>query len=114
MVKEKIVQPVFNDIFNHIMPPVVGQELCETGKIPISQWFTIHIFQNLYGTGFILIIKFVPQLFVKGIIHIILQHFFSEISTTALVTQYIADTGALLSDLFAIIIAAKGSRAQVT
>ena len=42
MIEEKIIKTVFDDIFDHIMPPVLYQEGCKRGQVTVWQWLFIY------------------------------------------------------------------------
>lgn len=45
MVEEKIVEPVFNDIFDHEMPAIFRKEHGEVRQVFVGQWFLVNILQ---------------------------------------------------------------------
>jgi hypothetical protein len=72
MLKEKIIQPILNDILDHIMPPVLHQEEGKRSEITVGQRLFVHIFQYLLSVSNIFGVELVPQLLVKSIIKIVL------------------------------------------
>ena len=37
MLEEKIIQPILDNVLYHIMPPVLHQEQCKRGQIPVGE-----------------------------------------------------------------------------
>lgn len=72
MLKEKIIQAVLDDILYHIMPPVLYQEQCKRGQIPVGQRPFVNTFQDLTGIGRVLSVELITQVLVKSIVKIIL------------------------------------------
>src|SRR4029450_8148984 len=44
MNEKKVIQSVLNDIFNHVVPSVFGEEQTERCEIPVWQWLFINGF----------------------------------------------------------------------
>src|SRR5258708_16599192 len=61
MLKEKIIQPVLDDIFDHIMPPVIHQEQGKRSQVPVRHRLLINTLQDLHAPTRIFRIKFISQ-----------------------------------------------------
>src|SRR6476620_5014795 len=86
MLKEKIIQTILNDIFYHIVPTVFSKKNCEARQVTIGKRLLISVFQYFNSVGYKLCVKLVTQFFIKCIIQIILNHFFSKVCPTSFVT----------------------------
>src|ERR1700677_2868759 len=114
MLKEKIVQPILDDVLDHIVPAVLHQEEAKRSEITVGQRLFVHIFQYLLPVRNVLGVELVPQLLVKSIIKIVLQYFFAQVGPASLIPQDIAKPGTVLGYLFSIKITGKTACAQVT
>src|SRR5258708_15199415 len=47
MLEEKIVQPVLDDVLDHIVPAVLHQEKGKRSEIPVGEMLFVHVLQNL-------------------------------------------------------------------
>jgi hypothetical protein len=72
MLKEKIIQPILDDVLDHIMPPVFHQEEGKRSQVTVGQRLLVNPFQNLLVVRGIAGIEFIPQFLVKSIVKIIL------------------------------------------
>src|SRR5947207_1560054 len=85
MLKEKIIQPILNYIFYHIVATVFRKKGCKPSQVTVWKRSLISIFQDFNPVRNKLRIEFIPELFVKCIIEVILNHFFSEVCAAALI-----------------------------
>ena len=114
MLEEKIIQPVLNDILDHIMPAVFHQEERKRSEITVGQRLFVHIFQYLLPVRDVFGVELIPQILVKSIIKIVLQHFFAQVGAATLISEDVAKSRAALRHLFPVKITGKAARTQVT
>src|SRR5215831_14712977 len=109
MCKEKIIQPVFNNILYHKMPPVLRKKNCKGSQITVRLGHFINVFKNLVYACIEMILKAQHQVFIKSIVEIVLYNFFPEICTAAFITQNIPETGTVFYNFFSVVIARIGT-----
>src|SRR5687768_15168075 len=47
MVVKEIIQPVLNNVFDHIMTPVLCQEHGESRQVSVRKWLFIYVIEDL-------------------------------------------------------------------
>src|SRR5476651_195224 len=114
MSEKEIVQPVLNNVLNHIMPPVLCQKYGERSQVTVGQRLFIYMVKYLFGCDLETLFKPCHQFFIKSMVQVILDHFFTEVSATSLIPKHIADARAVLHDIFSVEIAGIGTGAQDT
>src|SRR4051794_18151397 len=109
MLKEKIIESIFNNVFNHVVAPVLCQEKCKRSQVFIRQRFFVNIIEDLNCSGDKTGVKAGAKIFIKSMIQVVLQYFLSQVGTTSFISQYITQARAIFYDILAIIITGIGT-----